>query len=111
MALNKLNHIDGEPRVVSSLNTTGDTVVSGSLRVIGSTTLASASIGAVTAGQIQYLAGLTSDVQTQLDGKVTAAQVAANYQAFIDLQKNETLGALFRENLNPVGDRKFLFCG
>lgn len=79
MALNKLNHIYGEPLVVSSLNTTGDTVVSGSLRVIGSTTLASASIGAVTAGQIQYLAGLTSDVQTQLDGKVTAAQVAALY--------------------------------
>jgi hypothetical protein len=79
VALNKLNHIYGEPLVVSSLNTTGDTVVSGSLRVIGSTTLASASIGAVTAGQIQYLAGLTSDVQTQLDGKVTAAQVAALY--------------------------------
>ena len=79
MALNKLNHIYGEPLVVSSLNTTGDTVVSGSLQVIGSTTLASASIGAVTAGQIQYLAGLTSDVQTQLDGKVTAAQVAALY--------------------------------
>jgi hypothetical protein len=79
VALNKLNHIYGEPLVVSSLNTTGDTVVSGSLQVIGSTTLASASIGAVTAGQIQYLAGLTSDVQTQLDGKVTAAQVAALY--------------------------------
>ena len=79
MALNKLNHIYGEPLVVSSLNTTGDTVVSGSLRVLGSTTLASASIGAVTATQIQYLAGLTSDVQTQLNGKVTAAQVAALY--------------------------------
>ena len=79
MALNKLNHIYGEPLVVSSLNTTGDTVVSGSLRVLGSTTLASASIGAVTATQIQYLAGLTSDVQTQLNGKVTAAQVASLY--------------------------------
>ena len=79
MALNKLNHIYGEPLVVSSLNTTGDTVVSGSLRVLGSTTLASASIGAVTNAQIQYLAGLTSDVQTQLNGKVTAAQVAAVY--------------------------------
>ena len=79
MALNKLNHIYGEPLVVSSLNTTGDTVVSGSLRVLGSTTLASASIGSVTAAQIQYLAGLTSDVQTQLNGKVTAAQVAAVY--------------------------------
>jgi len=79
VALNKLNHIYGEPLVVSSLNTTGDTVVSGSLRVLGSTTLASASIGSVTAAQIQYLAGLTSDVQTQLNGKVTAAQVAAVY--------------------------------
>jgi hypothetical protein len=79
VALNKLNHIYGEPLVVSSLNTTGDTVVSGSLRVLGSTTLASASIGAVTNAQIQYLAGLTSDVQTQLNGKVTAAQVAAVY--------------------------------
>ena len=79
MALNKLNHIYGEPLVVSSLNTTGDTVVSGSLRVLGSTTLASASIGAVTNAQIQYLAGLTSDVQTQLNGKVTAAQVATLY--------------------------------
>jgi len=79
VALNKLNHIYGEPLVVSSLNTTGDTVVSGSLRVLGSTTLASASIGAVTNAQIQYLAGLTSDVQTQLNGKVTAAQVASVY--------------------------------
>jgi hypothetical protein len=25
------------------------------------------------------------------------------------LQKNATLGLLFKENLNPVGERKFLF--
>ena len=79
MALNKLNHIYGEPLVVSSLNTTGDTVVDGLLTVLGGSTFASASIGAVTNTQIQYLAGLTSDVQTQLNGKVTAAQVASLY--------------------------------
>ena len=70
MALNKLNHIYGEPLVVSSLNTTGNTVVDGLLTVLGGSTFASASIGAVTNTQIQYLAGLTSDVQTQLNGKV-----------------------------------------
>jgi hypothetical protein len=30
---------------------------------------------------------------------------------FAELQKNATLGVLLRENLNPVGDKKFLFCG
>jgi hypothetical protein len=30
---------------------------------------------------------------------------------FAELQKNATLGVLLRENLNPVGDKKFLFSG
>lgn len=75
MALNTLNHNYGQPLVVSSLNTTGNTVVDGSLTVLGSSTLASASIGAVTAGQIQYLSTLTSDVQTQLNNRLTSAQL------------------------------------
>ncbi len=79
MALNKLNHIYGEPLVVSSLNVQGSTVLNTTLTVLGASTFASASIGAVTDTQIQYLAGLTSDVQTQLNGKVTAAQVATLY--------------------------------
>jgi len=79
VALNKLNHIYGEPLVVSSLNVQGSTVLNTTLTVLGASTFASASIGAVTATQIQYLAGLTSDVQTQLNGKVTAAQVATLY--------------------------------
>jgi hypothetical protein len=79
VALNKLNHIYGEPLVVSSLNVQGSTVLNTTLTVLGASTFASASIGAVTDTQIQYLAGLTSDVQTQLNGKVTAAQVATLY--------------------------------
>jgi len=79
VALNKLNHIYGEPLVVSSLNVLGSTVLDSTLTVLGESTFASASIGAVTNTQIQYLAGLTSDVQTQLNGKVTAAQVATLY--------------------------------
>lgn len=79
MALNKLNHIYGEPLVVSSLNVQDSTVLNTTLTVLGESTFASASIGAITNTQIQYLAGLTSDVQTQLNGKVTAAQVAALY--------------------------------
>jgi hypothetical protein len=79
VALNKLNHIYGEPLVVSSLNVLGSTVLDSTLTVLGESTFASASIGAVTNTQIQYLAGLTSDVQTQLNGKVTAAQVASLY--------------------------------
>lgn len=79
MALNKLNHIYGEPLVVSSLNVEGNTILDSTLTVLGASTFASASIGAVTNTQIQYLAGLTSDVQTQLNGKVTAAQVASLY--------------------------------
>ena len=80
MALNKLNHIYGEPLVVSSLNTTGDTVVSGALTVLGTSNF----VGAVTFGnvsntELQFLDGLTGNIQTQLDGKVTAAQVAAIY--------------------------------
>lgn len=81
MAINTLNHNYGQPLVVSSLNTTGNVVVDGSLTVLGTSTLASASIGAVTAGQIQYLAGLTSDVQTQLNGKLTPAAAALTYAA------------------------------
>jgi hypothetical protein len=79
VALNKLNHIYGEPLVVSSLNVEGNTILDSTLTVLGASTFASASIGAVTNTQIQYLAGLTSDVQTQLNGKVTAAQVASLY--------------------------------
>jgi hypothetical protein len=79
VALNKLNHIYGEPLVVSSLNVQGSTVLNTTLTVLGASTFSSASIGAVTNTQIQYLAGLTSDVQTQLNGKVTAAQVATLY--------------------------------
>lgn len=75
MALNTLNHNYGQPLVVSALNVTGNTVVDGSLTVLGSSTLASASIGAVTAGQIQYLSTLTSDVQTQLNNRLTSAQL------------------------------------
>lgn len=80
MALNKLNHIYGEPLVVSSLNTTGNTVVSGSLTVLGSTNFAGAiTFGNVSNTELQFLDGLTGNIQTQLDGKVTAAQVAAIY--------------------------------
>lgn len=80
MALNKLNHIYGEPLVVSSLNTTGDTVVSGSLTVLGSTNFAGAvTFGNVSNAELQYLDGLTGNIQTQLNDKVTAAQVAAVY--------------------------------
>lgn len=80
MALNKLNHIYGEPLVVSSLNTTGDTVVDGALTVLGGSNF----VGAVTFDnvsntELQYLDGLTGNIQTQLDNKVTAAQVAAIY--------------------------------
>jgi len=79
VALNKLNHIYGEPLVVSSLNVEGSTVLDSTLTVLGESTFASASIGEITNTQIQYLAGLTSNVQTQLNGKVTAAQVASLY--------------------------------
>jgi hypothetical protein len=80
VALNKLNHIYGEPLVVSSLNTTGNTVVSGSLTVLGSTNFAGAiTFGNVSNTELQYLNGLTDNIQTQLNGKVTAAQVAAIY--------------------------------
>ena len=82
MALNKLNHIYGEPLVVSSLNTTGDAVIDGALTVLGTSNF----VGAVTFGdvsntEIQYLDGLTDNIQTQLNGKITAAQVAASYAA------------------------------
>ena len=80
MALTKLNHIYGEPLVVSSLNTTGNTVVSGSLTVLGSTNFAGAiTFGNVSNTELQYLDGLTGNIQAQLNGKVTAAQVAAVY--------------------------------
>ena len=81
MALNKLNHIYGEPLVVSSLNTTGNAVVDSDLTVFGATNLASASIGAVTNTQIQYLSTLTSNVQTQLDSKASTAVIGAGYAA------------------------------
>lgn len=81
MALNKLNHIYGEPLRVSSLNVEGNTVLYTSLTVLGAASLNSASIGAVSNAEIQYLDGLTGNIQTQLNGKITAAQVSASYAA------------------------------
>ena len=81
MALNKLNHIYGEPLVVSSINTTGNVVVDGDLTVLGATKLASAAIGAVTSTQLQYLSTLTSNVQAQLDSKVSSSVIGAGYAA------------------------------
>jgi len=81
VALNKLNHIYGEPLLVSSLNVEGNTVLDSSLTVLGNATFPSASIGAVSNEEIQYLDGLTGNIQTQLDGKITAAQVSASYAA------------------------------
>lgn len=79
MALNKLNHIYGEPLLVSSLNVEGSTVLYTSLTVLGAANLSAASIGAVSNTEIQYLDGLTGNIQTQLNGKITASQVAAVY--------------------------------
>jgi hypothetical protein len=80
VALNKLNHIYGEPLVVSSLNTTGDTVVDGALTVLGSSNFVGAvTFGNVSNAELQYLDGLTGNIQAQLDTKVTAAQVAGSY--------------------------------
>ena len=80
MALNKLNHIYGEPLVVSSLNTTGDTVVDGALTVLGSSNFVGAvTFGAISNAELNFLDGLTGNIQTQLNGKVTAAQIAAVY--------------------------------
>ena len=81
MALNKLNHNYGEPLVVSSLNVQEGAVLDSSLTVLGNSVLATASIGAVTNDEIQYLDGLTGNIQTQLNAKVTASQVAASYAA------------------------------
>ena len=80
MALNKLNHIYGEPLVVSSLNTTGDAVIDGALTVLGTSNFVGAvTFGNVSNAELQFLDGLTGNIQTQLNGKVTAAQVAAVY--------------------------------
>jgi hypothetical protein len=80
VALNKLNHIYGEPLVVSSLNTTGDSVVDGALTVLGTSNFVGAvTFGNVSNAELQFLDGLTGNIQAQLDGKVTAAQVAAVY--------------------------------
>ena len=81
MALNKLNHIYGEPLLVSSLNVEGNTVLYSGLTVLGTATFPSASIGAVSNAEIQYLDGLTGNIQTQLDGKITASQVSTSYAA------------------------------
>ena len=82
MALNKLNHIYGEPLVVSSLNTTGDAVIDGALTVLGTSNFVGAvTFGNVSDAELQFLDGLTDNIQTQLDGKVTSAQVAASYAA------------------------------
>jgi hypothetical protein len=82
VALNKLNHIYGEPLVVSSLNTTGDTVVDGALTVLGTSNFVGAvTFGSVTNAELQYLDGLTGNIQTQLDTKITSAQVAGAYAA------------------------------
>ena len=79
MALNTLNHNYGQPLVVSSLNVTGNEVIDGNTTVLGSATLASASIGSVTNAQIQYLTGLTGNVQSQINGLLTPAQASALY--------------------------------
>lgn len=82
MALNKLNHIYGEPLVVSSLNTTGDAVIDGALTVLGTSNFVGAvTFGNVSNAELQFLDGLTGNIQTQLNGKITAAQVAASYAA------------------------------
>jgi hypothetical protein len=94
VALNTLNHNYGQPLVVSSLNTTGNIVVDGSLTVLGSSTLASASIGAVTAGQIQYLSGLTSDVQIQLNNRLTSTQLTTALTAYAPLAGAAFTGAI-----------------
>ena len=102
MALNKLNHIYGEPLVVSSLNTTGDAVVDGSLTVLGGTNfVGSVSFGAVTNQELNYLDGLTGSIQTQLDAKVTAAQVAAAYAA---LTGAAFTGSISATNLTLTND-------
>jgi len=79
VALNTLNHNYGQPLVVSSLNVTGNEVIDGNTTVLGSATLASASIGSVTNAQIQYLTGLTGNVQSQISGLLTPAQASALY--------------------------------
>lgn len=81
MALNKLNHNYGEPLVVSSLNVEGSTLLDGTLTVLGATSLSALSVGVVTNDEIQYLDGLTGNIQTQLNGKITASQVSASYAA------------------------------
>ena len=94
MALNTLNHNYGQPLVVSSLNVTGNEVIDGNTTVLGSATLASASIGAVTAGQIQYLAGLTSDVQTQLNNRLTSTQLTTALASYALLTGATFTGAI-----------------
>lgn len=99
MALNTLNHNYGQPLVVSALNVTGNTVLDGSLTVLGSSSLASASIGAVTAGQIQYLAGLTSDVQTQLNNRLTSTQLTSALTSYAALAGATFTGAISATSL------------
>ena len=102
MALNKLNHIYGEPLVVSSLNTTGDAVVDGVLTVLGSSNFVGAvTFGNVSNAELQYLNGLTSNIQTQLDGKVTAAQVAG---AYASLSGATFTGAISATDLTLTND-------
>ena len=81
MALNKLNHNYGEPLLVSSLNVEGNTVLDSTLTVFGAASLSSASIGAVTNTELQYLDGVTSGIQAQLDAKATLSQISASYAA------------------------------
>lgn len=99
MALNTLNHNYGQPLVVSSLNVTGNTVLDASLTVLGSTTLVSASIGAVTAGQIQYLAGLTSDVQTQINNRLTSTQLTTALASYAALAGASFTGSISATSL------------
>jgi hypothetical protein len=81
VALNKLNHNYGEPLLVSSLNVEGNTVLDSTLTVFGAASLSSASIGAVTNTELQYLDGVTSGIQAQLDAKATLSQISASYAA------------------------------
>ena len=99
MALNTLNHNYGQPLVVSSLNVTGNEVIDGNTTVLGSATLASASIGAVSAVQIQYLSTTTSDIQTQLNNRLTQSQLTTALTAYAPLAGATFTGAISATSL------------
>lgn len=63
---------------VGAVNASGSVVMSGGLNSSGTTTLSSnTSIGDVSSTEIGYLNGVASDIQTQIDGKISLSLINA----------------------------------